>query len=116
MRRGGRSYYSLDISDRNDPKFLWQINNTTSGFSKLGQTWSQMTPATINWLGDKTKVLFFGGGYDPAEDNKTSRSDSGMGNAIFMVDAATGDLLWSSSNSGADLNLTEMKNLSLIHI
>ena len=110
MRRGGRGYHALDVSDRNNPKYLWKIDNTTSGFSKLGQTWSKMTPAVINWLGVKTNVLFFGGGYDPAEDNKASRSNSTMGNAIYMVNAETGALLWSSSNSGADLSLTEMKN------
>jgi len=110
MRRGGRSYYALDVSNRNAPEFLWQISNTTSGFSKLGQTWSKMTPAIVNWLGIKTQVLFFGGGYDPTEDSKASRSPSSMGNAIYMVNAATGALLWSSSNSGADLSLTEMKS------
>lgn len=110
MRRGGRSYYALDISDRTDPKFLWQIDNTTPGFSKLGQTWSKMTPALVKFDNKEINVLFFGGGYDPDEDNKSIRSNSSMGNAIYMVQASNGKLLWSSSNSGADLNLTEMKN------
>lgn len=110
MRRGGRSYYALDVSNRSNPKYLWKIDNTSSGFSKLGQTWSKMTPAVVKWLGVKTNVLFFGGGYDPAEDSKASRSNSTMGNSIYMVNAETGALLWSSSNSGADLSLTEMKN------
>jgi type IV pilus assembly protein PilY1 len=116
MRRGGRSYYALDVSDRSAPKFLWQINNTTSGFSKLGQTWSKMTPAVVKWLGVKTNVLFFGGGYDPAEDAKSIRSTSSMGNAIYMVDATTGQLLWSTSNSGSSLTLTEMKNSIVANI
>lgn len=110
MRRGGRSYYALDVSDRDKPKYLWEIDNTKQGFSKLGQTWSKMTPASVNWKGVDTKVLFFGGGYDPAEDDKTTRSSSSMGNAIFMVKAKTGELLWSSSNSGANLRLDKMKN------
>jgi type IV pilus assembly protein PilY1 len=116
MRRGGRSYYALDISDRTKPEYLWQIDHTTSGFSKLGQTWSKMTPASVNWLGTKTDVLFFGGGYDPAEDDKISRSESTMGNAIFMVKAATGELLWSSSNSDATLNIAAMKNSIVANI
>lgn len=110
MRRGGRSYYALDVTNRSNPKYLWQIDHTTTGFRKLGQTWSEMTPATVNWLGVKTKVLFFGGGYDPAEDDKSIRSDSTIGNAIYMVNATTGELLWNSSNSGASLNLSDMKN------
>lgn len=110
MRRGGRSYYALDVTNRAAPRFLWQIDNTSTGFSKLGQTWSKMAPATVKWAGVKTQVLFFGGGYDPAEDGKSIRSSSTMGNAIYMVDATTGKLLWSSSDSGADLSLTEMKS------
>ena len=116
MRRGGRSYYALDVSDRGNPKFLWQINNTDTGFSKLGQTWSKMTPAVVKWKGVKTQVLFFGGGYDPAEDSKSIRSTSSMGNAIYMVDATSGLPLWSSSNSGGSLTLTEMKSSIVANI
>lgn len=52
-----------------------------------------MTPATVKWKGVSTKVLFFGAGYDTNEDNKASRSDSALGNAIYMVDAEKGTLL-----------------------
>lgn len=116
MRRGDHSYFALDVSDRDDPKFLWKIDNLTSGFSKLGQTWSKMTPAVIKWQGVKTKVLFFGGGYDPAEDIKPIRIPSIMGNAIYMVDATTGELLWNSSNLGSDLNLIEMTSSIVANI
>lgn len=116
MRRGGRSYYALDVTDRSNPKYLWQIDHTTTGFDKLGQTWSKMSPATVNWLGNETKVLFFGGGYDPEEDNKSTRSPSTMGNAIYMVNAETGALLWSGSNSGANLNMSQMKNSIVANI
>jgi type IV pilus assembly protein PilY1 len=116
MRRGGRSYYALDVSNRDAPEFLWQIDNTVAGFSKLGQTWSKMTPAVVKWKGVKTQVLFFGGGYDPAEDSKSSRSTSSMGNAIYMVDATSGLPLWSSSNSGGSLTLTEMKSSIVANI
>lgn len=116
MRRGGRGYYALDVTNRSAPKFLWQIDNTSSGFSKLGQTWSKMTPAVVQWLGVKTQVLFFAGGYDPAEDSTSSRASSSMGNAIYMVDATTGKLLWSGSNSGGDLSLSEMKSSIVANI
>ncbi len=33
-----------------------------------------------------------------------------IGNAIYMVDASTGELLWTASNTGADLNITTMTN------
>lgn len=110
MRRGGRNYYALDISDRNNPKYLWQIDGGVGDFEKLGQTWSKMVPATVNWKGNKTQVLFFGGGYNPAEDGHITRTNHSIGNAIFMVDAETGSLLWFTSNSGASLNLSAMRS------
>jgi type IV pilus assembly protein PilY1 len=105
MRRGGSSYYAIDISNRDAPKLLWQINgkshpSTTAGFEQLGQTWSKMVKAQVVWQGAKRDVLIFGGGYDPAEDDYLVRTAHTQGNAIYMVDAKTGSLLWSATGSG----------------
>ncbi len=110
MRRGGRTYYALDISNRDKPILKWQITGgVTSGFDKLGQTWSRMSPVDVIWQGQPKKVLIFGGGYDPREDDFDERTAHNMGNAIYMIDAETGTLLWRASNeSGASLRLTSM--------
>ncbi|HEY3077249.1 MAG TPA: hypothetical protein VGJ74_18925, partial [Burkholderiales bacterium] len=42
MRRGGRFYYSLDVTDPDDPLYKWKIDNSTAGFAELGQSWSEM--------------------------------------------------------------------------
>jgi type IV pilus assembly protein PilY1 len=123
MRRGGRNYYALDVSDRSAPKYLWQIDGGAGDFEKLGQTWSKMIPAKVKWAGIEQNVLFFGGGYDrDIEDCLTisgsldcgvgaaTRQETTMGNAIFMVNANTGAYLWSASNEDAELNLSEMTN------
>ncbi|WP_221800168.1 PilC/PilY family type IV pilus protein [Oceanobacter mangrovi] len=108
MRRGGRNYYALDISDRDAPKLAWTIEGGSGDFTELGQTWSEMTPITILWNGEQKDVLVFGGGYDEAEDDYLQRTDHTMGNAIYIVDPLTGELIWKASNSGADLNLSAM--------
>jgi type IV pilus assembly protein PilY1 len=113
MRRGGRSYYGLDISRRDVPTMLFRITggvDGTNGFENLGQTWSKMTVAKVKWGDDSKFVLFFSGGYDEAQDSNTLREDDTVGNSIYMVDATTGELLWEASNTGADLNITAMKN------
>jgi type IV pilus assembly protein PilY1 len=111
MRRGGRSYYGLNVTDRSSPSLLFKIEGgVTTGFDKLGQTWSKMTPAKVKFNGAEKFVLFFAGGYDTNQDgNNTPEADT-VGNAIYMVDATTGTLLWSTSNTGADLNITDMVN------
>lgn len=111
LRRGGRHYYALDISNPENPKFQWQINGGDGGdFDKMGESWSPMTLAKVRW-GDsgKTKVvLLFGGGYDPQEDSRAIRAPHSMGNSVYMIDPETGKLLWSASDSNAATRLSEM--------
>ncbi|MAD46162.1 MAG: hypothetical protein CMH98_14260 [Oceanospirillaceae bacterium] len=105
MRRGGHSYYALDISEADNPRFEAQITSGDPGFEELGQTWSRMLPATVMWKGQETEVFFFGGGYDTDEDNATTRITHDVGNAIYMVKAnneGSGnifDLLWKANGN-----------------
>ena len=102
LRRGGRAYYALDLSAPGSPAFKWMISNATTGFSELGQSWSQPVATTIagyvDGSGKPKPVIIFGGGYDA--DNKDTASvatTDSMGRAIYVVDADTGALVWSVS-------------------
>lgn len=99
MRRGGNSYYALDISKKDSPKFKWQIKSGDTGFSELGQTWSHPIVTTINYLGSPKKVLIFGGGYDDSQDDKSTRGDDSIGRAVYIVDADDKTLLWSGGHA-----------------
>jgi hypothetical protein len=103
MRRGGRSYFAVDVSNPNDPQLLWQINGGTPGFEFLGETWSRMTVARVLDGPTARPVLIFGGGYDSVKQDvlDTARDAAGdnMGMGIYIVDAATGGLL---NSIGAD--------------
>lgn len=84
LRRGGGSntlgpgsrgsYYAIDITNPNQPKYLWHINSETKDkddnlpFAELGQTWSQPRLAKMNIGGVSTVVAVFGAGYDNNED------------------------------------------------
>lgn len=115
MRRGGRNYYALDVTNPADPKFLWEIkggtdssgNALTPGFANLGQSWSQPTMAKIDLNGTATEVLIFGGGYDTSEDS--GPGPDSMGDGVYIVNATTGNLIWRAGpDSGANLQLTGM--------
>ncbi len=95
MRRGGRNYYALDITDRTRPRFAWEIKGgVTPGFDELGQTWSKPILTKLEIAGNNAQdVLIFGGGYDTDQDNATSRADDDLGNAIYIVDPTTGALI-----------------------
>ena len=127
MRRGGNSIYALDISDSSSaPKFLWRIdaanNSSPTGgiakgdFSRMGQTFSEPVLARVNTSAGRKTVLIFGGGYDTRLDNdKPPKSDGtpqpgrnfgleggkpNLGNAIYVVDADTGDLIFWIGHDG----------------
>jgi type IV pilus assembly protein PilY1 len=115
--RGGNAYYALDVTSINAPKFMWKIDDQTPGFGKLGKTWSAPQIGRVK-VGDgsgqnKQKfVLLFGGGYDTQNDlspTTFSYLEDSAGNALYMVDAVSGDLLWSASKSGTEYNFTNAK-------
>jgi type IV pilus assembly protein PilY1 len=100
MRRGGRNYTALDVTNPAAPKYMWSINAGDLGFEKLGQTWSKPTLGTIELNGKATKVLIFGGGYDPRQDNLNVRSPDTMGNDLFIVNAESGALVTPTVSGG----------------
>lgn len=102
LRRGGRNVYALDISNPDNPAFLWTISNDSTGFGELGQTWSTPVvtriPGYQDANGKPKPVLIFGGGYDEVNDSHDTLADTDadtMGRGIFIVDALTGELVWS---------------------
>ncbi len=99
MRRGGRNYYALDVTDRNAPKILWTIEGGSGDFTTLGQTWSKPVKTQVKIGASVKDVLIFAGGFDPNIDNSpNTRVNASMGNAIYIVDANTGDRLWMAGN------------------
>lgn len=114
MRRGGRNYYALDVANLDAPKLKWVIKGgVTPGFDALGQTWAAPMLGQLKVNGTPTKVLILSGGYDTSQDNDepNTPADDTRGNALFIVDADSGKLLWrAGSDQAADLQITSMTN------
>ncbi|WP_175404538.1 PilC/PilY family type IV pilus protein [Endozoicomonas atrinae] len=115
LRRGGDSYYAIDVSIPESPVLLWRIDASSEGFAELGQSWSPPVPMIIPGHRDvdsnKTSInykfaLAFGAGYDAINDDDRSgvalegsdvkvRKSSTKGRGLFIVDAGTGELIQS---------------------
>ncbi len=110
LRRGGNTYYALDVTNKNAPKLKWMHT-----YDRVGQTWSTpvATRIDIQNAGQTSSddlVLVLGGGYDTVHDQAAHpASPDSEGAGILIVDAETGDELWrAGADNDADLALPNM--------
>ncbi|MDN3397967.1 pilus assembly protein PilY [Psychrobacter sp. APC 3426] len=116
LRMGGEAFYGLNLTNRTSPSMMFTITPTSTGFSRMGQIWSKPTKAKIKRSSTDTgtDVLVFGGGYDMCyeyEKFQVGVTDTSLGtcsgktnvkgNAVYIVNAITGDLIWSASSNGS---------------
>lgn len=107
LRRGGSSYYAIDITIPDAPRLMWHIDNT-GDFSELAQSWSQpkVGYSAINMVGGVPKpVIFIGAGYSTIKDNSGVGADDLTGRGMYMIDAESGTLKWSLTPAAqSDIN------------
>ncbi|GAA0397343.1 PilC/PilY family type IV pilus protein [Cocleimonas flava] len=118
LRRGGNSYYALDVTNINAPKLLWKVNSEDTGYGLLGQSWSPPYLARVGVDGSTCvngrenckEVVIISGGYDPDEDRNIPNTQlvddakssvtANEGNDIFIIDAINGGApLWKLSSA-----------------
>jgi type IV pilus assembly protein PilY1 len=113
MRRGGKNYYAFDITNPESPKLMWTIEKS-GDFSELGMTFSTPRVGLVDIGSGPQPVVMFAGGYDVNKDKRgVIGSDDSEGNAIYVVDAETGALVWKArgGSGGASGKVFEHKNL-----
>ena len=130
LRMGGAAFYGLNLNDSDNPSMMFTITSATSGFRRMGQIWAKPTKAKIktSTTDTGTDVLVFGGGYDMCYENESfqvgmtdsllgtecSNKDMAQGNAVYIINARTGALIWSASNvsnsTGASKTVSGMTN------
>jgi len=109
MRRGGSTYFSIDVTNKNSPRLLW-----TSSLPEYGESWSspvvaRMSIASATQNADKA-VVVIGGGYDVVHDTAAHPlSPDGSGAGIHILDLKSGQRLWRAGpDDAADLQLDKM--------
>ena len=119
------SYYALDVSNPASPSLLWTINQSSTGFSELAESWSNPNIVTMKINGVAKIVAVFGAGYDnPNEDGRfgatqyfqgnsegTAPSATGQGNNTSPL-GSTGSAPYSASPKGRGLYLVEVASLN----
>jgi type IV pilus assembly protein PilY1 len=117
LRRGGSTYYALDVTNPASPQLMWKWSLPDGA-----QSWSN--PVIGDWVrvniagasygshgtfdnGDPKNrfVVVLGGGFDPTNDSLGFAKD-GKGNKIYMLDVASGAVLWSAGPASASPSLS----------
>lgn len=129
LRMGGEAFYGLNLNDNNNPRMMFTITPDTSGFSRMGQIWEKPTKAKIktSTTDTGTDVLVFGGGYDMCYENESfqvgiddsllgscSKKASTKGNAVYIIKADTGALIWSASAEGSPTKTVNSMTNSIV--
>ncbi|MFW9997893.1 MAG: pilus assembly protein [Candidatus Odinarchaeota archaeon] len=93
-RKGGTSYFALDVTEPFNPQFLWRItqNNeagsgwtsTTNIIPELGETWSEPQIGIVKDGAIEKPVFFVGGGYS---------SDNSSGKAVIAINVINGSVV-----------------------
>lgn len=118
MRMGGNGLYGINISTKDTPTVKFFKNE-----SRMGQIWNRPTFAKIKTSSSDTtgkRVVIVGGGYDTcyedeayqvgATSTSTLKNQNGescatntqaLGNAIYVLDANDGSVLWSTSSDSS---------------
>ena len=106
LRRGGKSYYAVDVSNRTNPVLLWRIDNSKKEFKDLGYSWSQPVRAMMRFEKNTTAkpVLVFGGGYIDDLAGSTEADGTGRAAEVYIVDASNGKLIWKTSDSKSTIS------------
>lgn len=126
LRMGGEAFYGLDLTTRTSPSMMFTITPTSTGFERMGQIWSKPTKAKIKRTSTDTgtDVLVFGGGYDMCYEYEKfqvgvtdtdlgacSGIDNVQGNAVYIINAQDGSLIWSATGTGtASTTVNTMTN------
>lgn len=92
LRTGGRSYFALDVTDPDGPKFLWEHTASETDFDRLGYTYGEAAVGSVFVeIADQPKaeiaVAFLPGGVPSDPDSVTE------GRAFYVVDMRTGTLI-----------------------
>ncbi|MCU4527565.1 VWA domain-containing protein [Acinetobacter pittii] len=117
MRMGGSSYYGLNVLNPASPKLLFRVGADQTDYSRMGQSWSKPVLANIRYNGVIKRVIIVGGGYDQCYENPNiTLSNScftngkAKGNAVYIIDAKTGERLWWTSDTGSNIDNSNMKH------
>jgi hypothetical protein len=127
LRKGGRSYYALNLHDPFTPTLQWSLvpdeadsfdtNRNKTGLTdaelkgiigNMGYSTSTPSIGRILYGGAYKDVVFFGGGYSVPEIEAKFTGTPKLGRSVIAVDVNTGDILAAVDLTNANIGGTSI--------
>jgi type IV pilus assembly protein PilY1 len=116
QRKGGTSYFALDVTDPLNPVFLWRISADSAfapdvEISELGESWSEPRFGRVKTTDTDTigtPVFFIGGGF---------RADNSAGKVVLAIDVFSGAVVRKFENdavNNTDMNFSIPSTVNVI--
>jgi len=92
LRNGGKQYFALNITNTENPKFMWEFpkSSDSTRLNLVGQSWSEPAIGRVKIDSGGTVVekwvAFIGGGQESSHGTS--------GRCFFVVDIQTGNVIW----------------------
>lgn len=112
-RKGGTSYFALDITNPTNPKYMWKFERsasspTTIPEAELGDTWSEPAFGLVKTSDTDitgTPVMFVGGGYS---------STNAYGRAVLAINISNGSIvrMWTGNSSITGSGITTVAGMT----
>jgi type IV pilus assembly protein PilY1 len=115
QRKGGSSYFALDVTYPATPRLLWRIAPNSDYYTdtvipELGESWSEPAFGQVKMsAGDTTgtAVFFIGAGYSP---------DNSAGAAVIAIDVFSGAVVKKFINDGVDITAMNFSFASSVNV
>jgi type IV pilus assembly protein PilY1 len=129
IRRGGKFLYALNVTTPDAPKLLWRKDNTSTGWTELGQMWSEpKVTRSLASLGNAANpdnvVLVFGAGYDDTVDDinpclldrfdTTSVRQKALGSGAVTYTAAGSCTISGATGTTTTVNRTKGRGIMVV--
>ncbi|MDH3266999.1 MAG: PilC/PilY family type IV pilus protein, partial [Gammaproteobacteria bacterium] len=114
LRRGGKAYYALDVTNPESPRLMWTIDKS-GDFAELGYTFSNPRVGMVETSSGPVAAVMFAGGFDKNKDSRGGvGTDDSEGNAIYVVNAETGQLIWKARGGSGGASSTVFEHAGLV--
>ena len=105
---------AFDFSSSQSPQLKWQLSRNNE-FQRLAKIIAKPTSLQVKYQANAKVALLIGAGYDERDGDLMAPETAEKGNAIYLVDADSGQLIWRTGAEQANNSNTFFQQQNMLH-